>query len=253
MNKVIAYGLFIIFAGIIIILSALQIEEAYQSPSHFLVVALKLLDHIGIALISIGLIGIIVESRDWQKYFQERIADTIVQRAYLNRLDPTELLQLQANTLKAYFNVDDLDREESLLNFFHSKIQVFLASPYREDIDGIFTIDNSEDRKSFTLEETISFRCRKVGDSTIDQVYWNTRKDAVEAKLDEFKITVRIPRNFYQSPEFKTRYPALSAAQREKVFDMKHNDDGRLIPTSSEGELGYALSLSDYKGIDNLR
>jgi hypothetical protein len=247
-RKIWSYGLASISAGIIIILVSLLIEESNHPTSHLPVVLLKLSEHLGIALISIGLVGIIVDFRDWQKYFQERIADTIIQREYLKTLDQSELISLQTNSLKAFFKVDDIDRKDSFLDFFHRKIQNSIGSPYREDINEILSITFSEDKKFYIIEETLSYRCRKVGDSIQDRVQWFTSRETDSDTIEDFQITVQIPQNFFQSSEFKARFPKISGA--EKVFDMKDNKDGKLIPR--EEAMGYALSLDEYTEIDEL-
>jgi|ERR1043165_2634682 len=79
-KKVWAYGTFIALLGILVILMTILFEEAYKPLSHGKEIAVSLLDHLGIAFISIGIIGIIVDLNDWRKYFQQRIADTTLAR-----------------------------------------------------------------------------------------------------------------------------------------------------------------------------
>ncbi len=130
-NKVFHYCLVLICLGIIAGLSAVVWEEAYPTLPHGWALTRKLLDHLAIALFSVGLIAIIIEFRDWQEYFQKRIAETILQQSYLRMLDKDQLIALQTNTLKAFFQVEDLDRKDSFLEFFHSRIHKYIASPPR--------------------------------------------------------------------------------------------------------------------------
>jgi hypothetical protein len=249
MKKNLVYGLLIIMTGIIIILSALVIEELYKPGSSLATIALKFLHHIGIALISIGIIGIILDFRDWRKYFQERIADTIIQKEYLKTLDSTELINLQINSLKAFFRVDDIDRKDSFLDFFHKKIHGYIGSPYREDVIEVFSINYSQDKRYYIVEETISYKCRKVGDSIQNVVQWGTSKDSEEEKIEDFSITLQIPPHLYQSPEFKARYPEVSIPHR--VYDIKKDVETGDLVAIKEG-MGYSLSLDKYKDIDEL-
>ena len=76
---------------------------------------------------------------------------------------------------------------------------------------------------------------------------WLADKDEID-KLDNFTVQIRIPQNFFQSPEFRTRYPSISMV--ETVFDMKDPSPQRLVP-AKDGH-GYILALSEFKEIDGL-
>jgi hypothetical protein len=119
-KKVWTWGAGSISSGIILVLLALVMEDAGKASSNIALV-LKLMEHMGIALITIGIVGIIVDFPDWQKYFQARVAETIIHRNYLKTLSKPQLIDLQTDTLKAFFGLDDIDRAGSLLEFFHTK------------------------------------------------------------------------------------------------------------------------------------
>jgi hypothetical protein len=242
-KKVLAYGLFVALIGILLILSTLRFEEAYKPLSHVGTIIANLMDHIGIAFVSIGMIGIIVDLNDWRKYFQERIADTIIQKNYLERLDHKELINLQTNTLKVLFKAEDIEREESLLNFLHTKIHGFIGSPYREGFDGRLSIECSDD--AYIVEETTTYKCRTVGDSIQDKVKWAMNKENEKEGLDDYSVTIEIPNNFFQSPEFRTQYPKVSA---QKLTICKGDERFDL----AENGLGFSFPLLDYKKIDGL-
>lgn len=246
MKKTWSYGLFIILVGILIILVALYIEEVKKPSLESAIVTLRLLTHIGIAFISIGLIGIIVDFRDWQEYFQKQIANTIIQRHYLNSLNQPQLIDLQIDTLKAYFKLEDIDREGRFLEFFQGKIRRYIAEPYREDTTGVVAI-NYLDEQSFIVEETFTYKCRKVGDYIQDAVRWGYENANEIDRIESFKITVRVPQNFFQSPDFKAKYPFISS--QEKEYDKDNSDKD--LQAWDKG-IGYTLSLMQYKEIDGL-
>lgn len=252
-NKALAWGLSSVLIGIVIILLALLIEENEHLP-HLVVIVLKLSEHLGMAAIVLGIVSIIVEFHDWQDYFQRRLADIVIERKYLTTLDREKLLDLQTDTLKAYFKDENIDHKESFLDFFRTKIQEFIGSPYKEGTRHVITITLSEDRRSYVVEETLSARNRKVRDLIPDRAEWSTYKDTA-IQLEEFSITVEIPRNFFQSPDFGARYPDMNSGR--KVFETECKDgkllskDAALQP-AKEGQ-GFFLLLNDYyKGIDDL-
>lgn len=245
MNKPNTWGLLIALTGLITVLLTVIFEELLKPPTHITIVSIKFFEHVGVALIILGLVGIIVDFDDWRKYFQERLAETIVKRDYLRTLDEAELLSLQTDTLKAFFQVDDIDRKGSFLEYFHTRIRDFIGSPYREDTHAILSIMYTDSNDLLEVEDTISYKCRKVGEFIQDNIRWFNEPGEVQEVLD-FKVMIQIPKNFFQSPEFKTRYP--EATEHPIVFE-KGNEK---LEEADEG-LGFMLSLSDYKEIDGLK
>ena len=75
MNRVTAFGLGSIILGIALIFIGLYFEEGPHGShrSYGAIVLFKVLDHLGVAAISIGLISMILEIRDWQHYFQDQL------------------------------------------------------------------------------------------------------------------------------------------------------------------------------------
>jgi hypothetical protein len=245
-KKVLTWGLVAILLGLVLILGSLVIEEKAKPVSNIDLIGIKFLEHMGIALMTIGIVGIIVDFPDWQKYFQERIAETIIQRRYLDTLEKSELIDLQTNTLKAYFSLDEIDRKGSLLEFFHEKVHSYLGLPYREDVSCTLSINPTAGGTRYAVEDVVSYSCRKVGDYIQDQIRWTADRDEIES-LDEFKILIKIPQNFFQSPEFKTKYPSMKA---EVTFDMNKEED-QVLQKNPDGT-GFTLPLLDFREIDDL-
>lgn len=245
-KKVWTWGAGSILSGTILVLITLLMEDAGKGNAS-VALGLKLMEHMDIALITIGIVGIIVDFPDWQKYFQARVAETIIHRNYLNTLSKPQLIDLQTDTLKAFFGLDDIDRAGSLLEFFHAKMNSYIGSPYRENVNATLSIVPDGKALTYAVDDIVSYTCRKVGDYIQDEVRWLADKDEID-KLDDFKVQIRVPQNFFQSPEFKTRYPSISMA--ETIFDMKDTSQQRLI--SAKDGHGYTLALSEFKEIDGL-
>jgi hypothetical protein len=248
-KKVWAWGAGSISTGVILVLLALVTEDLGKGNSTFLLL-LKLMEHMGLALISIGIVGIIVDFPDWQKYFQERVADTIIHRNYLNTLSKSQLIDLQTDTLKAFHGLDDIDRQGSLIEFFHTRINNHIGSPFRENVQAILSVVPTEDGTGYVVDDIVSYTCRKTGDYIQGQVQWSAAQDEID-KLDEFKVQIRVPQNFFQSPEFKTRYPSTAMDEDTVlIFDSKDSAQNQLVP-AKEGH-GYTLPLSDFREVDGL-
>src|SRR5215207_6049657 len=84
--KAFTWGMISAGVGVIVILLTLLVEVNYH-PSGAGEIGVKLIEHLGIAAIVLGVVSIIVEFRDWQEYFQKRLADIVIERKYLNTLD----------------------------------------------------------------------------------------------------------------------------------------------------------------------
>src|SRR2546429_652112 len=92
-------------------------------------------------------------------------AGRLIQRLRTRTGSKEELVQLQTQTLKAFFEVEELDREGSLLRYFHRRVQSDIAKPYRQGILTIIKYEMSADPMLFDVDETITYTCKKVGES----------------------------------------------------------------------------------------
>jgi hypothetical protein len=247
-------------------------QPSWMPPA---IIGLKILDHLGLAFISLGTIGVFLESRDWSDYFQRKIAKTITQKDYLKTLGKEELVTLQGNTLKAYFELDDVDREGSLLDYCQKQIHGFLGEPYREDTTAFYQVNHLRGENAYLIEETISYTCRAIKNCIQDEVRWTTEAGEI-IKLNEFTIRLEIPENIFKAHGFTDKHPQLK--ERVVVFDMKDvseeekkvtgmfrklsallsgdkkgEEPPRLESYEGEGGTGYILKLKAYQDIDKLR
>jgi hypothetical protein len=247
----IKYGGGSILVGAAAILAVIIIEGRWPNSSVPVKYALKFLDHAGIAFLSIGTVGLFLELPEWRKhfenYFHEQIVATIIDKEYLKTFDPKALTDLQTKTLKAEFKIEDIDREGSFLNFYLTKIQNFIGSPYRENTRGVTKLQYAPGgNESFVVEETISFRCRKLGERIQPEVKWITERDEID-EVRALKILVRVPPELCKSPTFAKDYSQIA---KEAVFDM-NDKPAEMLTKYAEGH-GHILSLEKYKEIDKL-
>ena len=157
------YGVFLVVLGVVSMTSGLWVEVQFEPKVHYAQIALKLLDEVGIALFLAGAVVVLLEFRDWQEYFQERIKKVIFDQDYLSQMGSDQLMALHTKTLRAFFRTDDIEREGSFLQFFRSQIQAYIGSPYREDVrDVIYITYSANGTDRVEVEETMSYRCRKV-------------------------------------------------------------------------------------------
>ena len=247
-TKIKTWGVIGILIGIVVILVMIVIEELARPQAHWAAIVIELAVHLGMAAIIFGLVGIIMDFPHWQKYFQERLAKTVIERNYLKTLSKEQLITLQTDTLKAFFEADEIDREESFLEYFRQRIHGYIGRPYREDTDGIITVTLSPDDNEYQVDEKISYTCRKVGTSIQPDVRWMNVRKADIVRLREFSIAIEVPLNFYQSPNFQAQHPRFPS--RRMTFELNGQNREKLVPI--EVGMGYKLSLADFSEVDEL-
>ncbi len=196
MVKLVRYGLTLVLMGLLVIFIELSVDARYGTHGHGISIGLRLLDEVGIALILLGSVGILLEFPDWKNYFQKEIEKIIVEQAYLKKMDKTQLIALQTSTLKAFFKTDDIDRKDSFLEFFHSRIHGYIGSPYRQDVRDVINIQYSANRTDqVEVQDTISYRCRKVGDEIQHEVKWVETGTAQvkQMKISKYEVEIEVP------------------------------------------------------------
>jgi hypothetical protein len=249
MKRILVGGIGLALVGVLIIVFALYLEPSpsLAPTSHESSVVVKFLDHVGIAFLSLGILGIILDLPNWQKYFQERLAEVVTQRNYLRSLGKDELVGLQTATLKAFFEVEDIDREGSLLNYFHSRVQRVIAEPFRESLSFVVKYAKSQDANKLVVDESVSYTCRRVGGRIQKQISWMPEPE--EYEVQSVAIKLEVPASHASAIE--------AASQNEKPVKR---DDGSLVFEIENKALekykkdeGYVFPLDKFKDCDGMR
>jgi hypothetical protein len=170
----------------------------------------KFFAEIGLALISIGAIALLLEVPFMSSYFQAKIARTIIRRDYLKSLKKEQLETLQADSLKAYWELDDIDREGTLFEYCKNEVQGFIAKPFRENVSGVYTI-NCIDQNTHEVEEVLSYTCRATRGRIQPEVRWSTRKGEIGDVL-QFNIRLEVPKHIWDKPRFPEAHPGIPEA-----------------------------------------
>lgn len=213
-----------------------------------------LLDTFAIAFISLGVISFLVDLPDWQAYFRKRLASIIVQRDYLTRLSKGELVSLQADTLKAYFENEEIDRAGSFLEYFDQRIRRYIGSPYREDVRGLLHIKEAGNG-CFDVIDTISYKCRRVCGQIQKEVIWLPDEDECQEIRDQ-SVTITLP---YDPSIPHDDFPALEGdgnrEPRTETFRLGPGGVEAIPGKTSNGQevvIGYRFPLDRYRGYDGL-
>jgi hypothetical protein len=194
MNTPTRNGIFWIILGLALIFASLFFEV--QSSTNTLVshsfseTILKTLDVVGIALFAIGLLNILIETRDWREYFAKALREIVVEQSYLDSLDKEKLTLLQTNILKALFRDQLIDREGSFLNYFHLNLHKYIAEPYREDVVAEIIMVDAGDY--WNVVDKVTYVCRKSGGSIQPYILWHVDKNEY-SKVEGLKIFFKYP------------------------------------------------------------
>jgi hypothetical protein len=230
----------------------------------------KMLGEIGLALISIGGIALLLEVPVMSNYFQTKIARTMTKQEYLKRLKKEQLETLQVDSLKAYWELEEIDRE-GLYDYCKNQVQGFIAKPYRENVLGIYTV-KSANGKPHEVEESLSYTCRAIRGNIQSEVKWSTRKGEVDDRDVKFKVTLEIPDDIWNEPEFQKKHPGVKRVVEFDKEDIKSEEEilettlaslwnsltdrnkkpTRLTKLVDLDRVGYELSLEAYADVDKL-
>ena len=129
--------------------------------------------------------------------------------SYLDKMASNELMELRTKVLKALFKNKDLEREGNFLQHFDERLQFLIGAPYRETVDMNLIFKQEGQDKVFDVEESVSYTCRKMGDRIQDEISWGTFLDYEVDEIKDFSVEIRVPHNFFQSPDFKAKFPEV--------------------------------------------
>lgn len=240
------WGLFFIFFGLAISFMSFQVKDYLEFPkeSILLPAAIEFSKDLGFALSSIGLVGIILTFTSWKEYFQVRLGEAVLERNYLNTLDKNKLKDLEIEVFKAFFKVNIDRREDSFLNYFHSTIHKYIASPFRENLNAVVNVEiPKEDNDHYMLHYIISYKCRKMGKYIEKEIRW---LEGSEEKVENFKVRFKCPLSYKESCKRKLICQYNHKCKSNESIELKE------LKELKEGGKGYELDMDSFKKIDGL-
>ena len=247
-RKAQAWGMFFVLVGLIMLISAIAIEMKGEKPEQTLQsLGLKSLEHLSIAVLLLGAVGVMLEFKSWSKYFEERLADTIMTNKYLHARRQDELGTHLINVFEAYYE-KELNYKGSFLEFFRLTLQDQIVAPFREDIHTLITINKRNDGK-WVVEEDTTFKCRKVSATSViqDRVKWAISKSDIADDLEDYCVTLTLPDKI--GDNFKDPEGFPNRLGQSYVFPKRHE----LLKALDGDVLGFELSLEPLQDFDSLR
>jgi len=195
---------------------------------------LKVLDHLGLGLFSVALLGFIMELRHMKEYFQQRIERTIIKREFIKTLTLDAQESMQKQSLEAYFGVSELGKQGDFYDFYVKKLRDHIGGPFRQDTRFKTVVELGSDDRFFTVTDTISYTCRKHVSGIQKEAGWT-------AELDEIKEVLSLVITATKPDQTSETYP----------YDKASNHKHRSLIKYEKGH-GFKRSLSNYKDCDGL-
>ncbi|WP_430684578.1 hypothetical protein [Leptolyngbya sp. AN02str] len=272
------WGAFTILVGLLVIAFGLFLEtiEVFSN--------LKLgsfLNTVGTTVFTMGFFQIILDLKSWRNYFEERVVSVFKKQDFLNDLSEDELMEIQINALRAYFQDDGIAREGSFFQYYKRHIQRLIEEPYREDVHFSLVVhDECSDSFTMTVSLFVSYVCRRGSNGCIQpNILWSTHRKEI-SELEYFEIQLQhfedksLPRlpalNFHKISwyeEFSSKLGEADGSSKKcekcpqgcslsKVFLNKPEAEiVHLCNNQNENneEIGFCYPLSEkYKRLDRL-
>lgn len=246
MKKVIAkHAAIPIFAGLITIGAVIYAEHHWPDPlpktTRYAVLpySIKFLDHLAVAFLSIGAIGIILEIPHLHDYFYGLFVDALTDPKYIQdrKKDDGWLKSQQMKLMAGLFGKNeeiaklflaDMEKPGSFFHYYYDQLQDFIGAPYRADYVGITTITPAAN--GFDVKEELSYQCCRLGKDIQEEAGWTAYADELIDMLS-LRIEIMLP----------------NATQPDEIIDLEPE---KLKP---HPQWGHMASLKKYEGMDGLK
>jgi hypothetical protein len=234
-------GILWIVVGLLAISVSLHLESIHFNPANrdpsLLGTCIKVLDVAGIGLLAIGVLNILLETRDWRNYFSKLLREIVVEQSYLDTLDKDKLTALQTNVLKALFKDQLIDREGSFLNYFHLNLHKYIAEPYREDVSSEISISD-HDANLWDVVDKVTYICRKFAGTIQPNIVWCIDEGEYE-NVESVIIEAQYPYNHPEKGKREELYSGVPSPGQELTIPLKKyaHIDGLVVTGIKKGRV----------------
>ncbi|GEM_PF-4174622 len=184
---------------------SLLIFGIYVDEKYFDTKVISIIVNISGTLISLSIIGVILQLKDTKDYFANALSELIMQESYISKLNREQLERLQKTVLEKYFeNSNDFNRENSFYRFFNSHLQKYIGSPYRESYKNTISIkpikkishsDNDDGGyEDLIIDDSMSYQIRSMGNRLQDEIVWGATENeiksikSIKVWIDDFQL-----------------------------------------------------------------
>jgi hypothetical protein len=174
--------------GLVLIIGVVWYEEEHTTLPEYTKVGLHVLIEIGIALISVALIGILLETKHWSDYFNKKLKNIVIDKDFLHTLNEENVSKLYQNTTAEKFG-DQVKDKKSLYEFLTKRTLNDIATPYRENFSLKLEIQKSGTELSY--KEVLGYTCCAIKNKYQKHVDWSyTEGELFSPKFISFKKNI---------------------------------------------------------------
>jgi hypothetical protein len=270
-RKPLTWGIIIMLIGLALLLTAIVLEQKLpirelisghaSSESHlqfWATLGLQLMSHLGIAALILGAVGITVDFKHWTEYFEKRLASTIREKEFLKTLKEHELDALLRDVFLSRFKVEQFEAN-SFLNFFTTKIQKYIGSSFRENVNRTMTIGR-EDGGYCPVTLDVHYKCRRIAgeSSTIQEtVVFEIDEADIQETPKVYKVTLTIPHDRREGFSNPLGFPPckdgkIVVTKEDFKKDEENNKCKVKVPDGEGKKYSFQVSLLDFGNMDGL-
>jgi len=184
--------------------TSLLVFGIYADKSQINQNILTIIINLASTLLSLAVIGVILQLKDTKEYFASTLSDLIMRESYVEKLNRPQLEKLQKTILERYFeNSSDFNRENSFYKFFSKNLQSHIGSPYRENYRNTISIERTDlgvELGGCLVTDELSYQIRCMGPDLQKNIYWRAAKDEIK-KLTKFQVFIGIELIFSWPPQ----------------------------------------------------
>ncbi|WP_343725635.1 hypothetical protein [Herbaspirillum huttiense] len=171
--------------------AAMLIFGIYGDPTYLNANILSVIVNLASTLLSLAVIGVILQLKDTKEYFASTLSDLIMRESYVEKLNRSQLEKLQKTILERYFeNSSDFNRENSFYKFFSKNLQSYIGSPYRENYRNTISIEETVPRSAgCVVTDELNYQLRAMGKDIQKLIVWKAARDEIQT-LKTFSVWI---------------------------------------------------------------
>lgn len=217
--------------GLAVLIGAYLMEENLNG--YWYSIGGHLATELGIALLSVAIIGVVIETRHWSEYFRTKLMEIIVSPENIAQLNDYRIKIMQMNIFRRQYG-EHVVAKDSMLDYFNRKLLSEIAIPFREDYSLQIDVEFAKDSEGLILKdmlqysECLSYRCRACNGNIQERIVWSYMDDFVNGFIIEAWIK-------------------LPNGDKKVLVDSKQT-----IKKNGDGECVFTYDLKDYLNQDGL-
>jgi hypothetical protein len=208
MQKSKMWAALFVLTGLVVVFLSLYLGKDPSQPgaviTHWQSTLVDFFEAVGLSLIGMGIFSVLLDTKDWRDFFEERIKAILIDQDYFSRLDNATLKLLKTKLFQAIFKNTDIGRQDGLLNYFDESLHRYIGEPYRQDVHAeIFQMGEKDGGLEILDKVTYVCHSPRQGEKIQEDIRWLPDDDEF-VSIDYVEIKVQYPYNHSESGQIDT-------------------------------------------------